>query len=162
MKIIEVKSHSILSVLIRWAFNSKGSHILFSFDNDKWVVHSNLIGVNIRLYENYMKKVTIVDSIDYQNLGLEGEEAIFQGLLKETSEQPYDYPGFAYFTWRAMLYKLFKIPLPKKNKWGKAEMHICTEMIGRLPVWLTMVPKDIDLGITTPDMAMQILKEANK
>ena len=161
MKIIETKSHSILSILIRWAFNSKGSHILFSFDNDRWVVHSNLLGVNIRLFKNFMVGCTVVELIEYQ-LDLELEEAIFQALLEQTSEDSYDYPGFAYFIWRALLFKAFNIPLPKRNAWGKANMEICTEMIGRLPRWITNIPDDIDLGITTPDKAMAILREAKK
>lgn len=161
MKILESKSTSILSVMIRWAFNSKGSHILFAFDNDKWIVQSNLLGVNIRLYENYMAKRSIVDVIVY-DMSLDQEEAVFQALLKETSEDEYDYPGFAYFCWRALLYKFFKIGLPKKNSWGDAKMQLCTEMISRLPEWLTNIPQGVDLGITTPDMAMELLREAKK
>jgi len=159
MKIIETKSHSILSILIRWAFGSKGSHILFSFDNDRWVVHSNLLGVNIRLFKNYIKKCTIVDQLEY-DMDPEAEEMIFQALLSETSEDDYDWPGFAYFTWRALLYKALHIPLPKRNAWGQAHMEICTEMIGRLPRWITDLPEGVDLGMTTPDEAMRILREA--
>lgn len=159
---IETKSHSILSIIIRWAFNSKGSHVLFSFDNDRWVVHSNLLGVNIRLFKNFMKSVVVVDQIDYSHLSLVEEEEIFQALLSDTSEESYDWPGFAYFIWRGFLFKLFKIPLPSKNAWGKSNMQLCTEMIGKLPKTLTNISEDIDLGITTPDKAMSILKEATK
>lgn len=161
MKIYETKANNLLSYLIIWCFSSKGSHILFSFDNDKWVVHSNLIGVNIRLFKNFMKNVQIVDCIEYQ-LDLIQEEQIFQTLLEETSEDSYDLPGFMYFAWRGVLFKLFQIQLPKINKWGKSKMHLCTEMIKKLPNWLTNLPDDIDLGMTTPDKAMLILKEAKK
>lgn len=162
MRVIETKSNSILSIIIRWAFGSKGSHILFSFDKDEWVVHSNLLGVNIRLFKNFMKHVEIVDQIEYAELSLVEEEEIFQSLLSETSEEPYDWPGFAYFIWRGFLLKAFKIPLPKSNTWGRSNMQLCTEMIGKLPKYLTKIPDDLDLGITTPDRAMQILKEAIK
>lgn len=161
MRIVETKSNSPLSCLIRWAFKSKGSHILFSFDNDRWVVHSNLLGVNIRLYKNFMKSVTIVDELTYE-LSLEMEEQVFQSLLDQTSEDEYDYPGFFYFCWRALLFKLFNVPLPKKNEWGQAHMEICTEMIRKLPQWITNIPDDVDLGITVPDKAMTILREAKK
>jgi hypothetical protein len=162
MRVIETKSNSILSIIIRWAFGSKGSHILFSFDSDRWVVHSNLLGVNIRLFKNFMKHVEIVDQIEYKDLSLDDEEEIFQSLLTDTSEEPYDYPGFLYFIWRGFLFKAFGTKLPKTNAWGRSNMQLCTEMIGKLPKSLTKIPDDLDLGITTPDQAMQILKEATK
>lgn len=109
-----------------------------------------------------MKSVEVVDQIEYTDLTLDAEEEIFQSLLSNTSEDSYDWPGFYYFIWRGFLFKLFKIPLPNKNAWGKADMKLCTEMIGNLPIWLTKLPANIDLGITTPDLAMQILKEAQK
>lgn len=160
MRIIETRGTSILSRMIVWALGCKGSHILFSFDDDKWIVQSNLLGVNIRLYKNFMKGVTIVDSVEYK-LDLLEEESIFQALLEQTSEDEYDWPGFAYFCLCALRYKLFKINLPTTNAWGQAHMEICTEMIRRLPPWLTNLPTGLDLGITTPDQAMKILKEAN-
>jgi hypothetical protein len=162
VKIIETKSSNILSKLIRWAFNSKGSHIAFVFDDDKWLVHSNLLGVNIRLFKAYMNhhsKTEIVESIEY-DLTLDQEEEVFQTLISQCSEDSYDYPGFIYFAWRGLLYKLFDKELPLRNAWGKADMQLCTEMIFKLPPWITKLPEDIDLGMTTPDKAMIILKGA--
>lgn len=164
MKIIETKSSSLLSIIIRWAFSSKGSHIAIVFDNDRWLVHSNLLGVNIRLFKSYFgkhKDTKIVDSIEY-SLAPHQEEEVFQSLIERTSENEYDYPGFIYFAWRGLLFKLFKTPLPKKNRLGDSSMELCTEMVKKLPMWITGVQESVDLGITTPDKVMMILREVKK
>lgn len=162
MKIIETKSTNLLSILIRWALNCKGSHIAFVFDNDTWLIHSNLIGVNIRLYNAFFKahlNTQIVDQIEI-HLEPQDEEEVFQALIQNTSEQSYDWPGFTYFAFRALAFKLFKIPLPRKNAWGRSNMQLCTEMIRQLPTWITNIDPMMDLGIVSPDRAMEILREA--
>ena len=67
MKISFTKNNSILSKLIRWVFDEPASHVIFSFDDDKWIIHSNLIGVNIRYYSAFMKSgsTKIVDTLEY-------------------------------------------------------------------------------------------------
>jgi len=161
MRIIFTRNSSILSWAIRWTFREPSSHVALVFDEDRWLVQSNLLGVNIRLFEPFMKKSgnEIVDSIEY-SLTLDQEEELFQALLKRTSEQSYDWPGFAYFIFRGILYRMFGRPLPKKNAWGRADMQICTEMIREFPSWLVPGIDGVDLGITTPWTVRNILRGA--
>lgn len=162
MKIISTESQKILSKLIKYFLKSKASHIAFVFD-DKWVVHSNLIGVNIRLLDPWIKhnKIKVVEYINY-DLTLLQEEQIFQAVIANTSEDDYDYLGFIYFAWRGILYRWFNQPLPKKNKWGKSNAYLCTEMVSQLPPWLTDIDPKLDLGMVTPDKLMRILRGARK
>jgi hypothetical protein len=164
MRVIGIKSKTILSRAICWLLDTDVSHIVFSFDNDKWLVHSNLIGVNLRLYKKFMIKhdPEIIDVVRYDNLTLQQEEEVFQSLLEKTDEDGYDYLGFMYFAWRAILLKTFHVPLPDKNPYGRINMHLCTEMVNALPVWITRISNKIDFGITPPKKVIQILKEAKR
>lgn len=160
MRIISTESPKVLSKLIKYFLKTKSSHIAFIFD-EKWVVHSNLIGVNIRLLEPWLKhnKIKVNASIRY-NLTLLQEEQIFQSLIEKTSEDDYDYLGFLYFAWRGILYRWFNIPLPKQNAWGKSNAYLCTEMVSQLPNWLTNLDPNLDLGMITPDNLIKILQGA--
>jgi len=146
-----------LSDLITWTFNEPVSHVAFVFD-DKWLLQSNLFGVNIRWFHLWKKKQHIIFQLKYE-LPLEKEEQIFQALLDAYSEDWYDYLGFLYFVWRGFLYKVFKIQLPKKNPWVTSG-HLCTKLVEFLPRWLTNLPEDLDLEIVTPYKLFMILKEA--
>lgn len=138
-----------LSRAIRWTFREPASHVALVFDNDLWLVQSNLLGMNIRIFRPFIKKHRIIDSIEY-SLDLQKEEELFQSVIHLTAEQEYDWPGFLYFSWRGVLFRFFGRPLPETNALGRDEMNLCTEMVGRLPEWLTGIPKGTDLGIMTP------------
>lgn len=146
MKLIFTRSTAPLSKLIRWAFNEPVSHFAVVFDN-KFVIHSNLYGVNLAWLNDFTKKSTIVYSIDMP-LSLEKEEEVYRSLLDNFCGEHYDYKAFLYFAYRALLFKLFKTPLPRTNPFN-TRGFLCTEMYGVLPKWL--VPQPItDLSITTP------------
>lgn len=157
MRIIFTANNSILSKAIRWTFREPASHVALVFDNDKWLVHSNLLGVNIRLFLPFMRGQRVVDSIAY-SIPLEAEEQIFQAAIASTSELDYDWPGFFYFAWRGFLFRILGAPMPKHNPWGRASLQLCTEMVGRVPARITGIPEGLDLGIVTPWRLRNILR----
>lgn len=156
MQIVFSRSKYPLSALIMWAFNEPVSHTAFVFD-DKWLFQSNLLGMNVHWLRTWQKTSTVVDCITY-DLTIEQEEEIFQSLLDQYSDEEYDFCAFAYFGWRAFLLKFFGVPMPKTGRNGKG--YLCTEVAGLLPQWLTKLPKDVDLSITTPWQLRDILKAA--
>ncbi len=146
MTIAFTKSSSILSKLIRWCFNEPVSHVVFVFDS-KFVIHSNLLGVQFNWLKTFKKTNEIVIKKEYE-LSLEKEEEIYQELLEKHDQDEYDFRAFWYFAYCALCYKFFKTPMPKVNK-RNGKGYLCTEMYENLPTWL--VPKvDKDLSITTP------------
>jgi hypothetical protein len=146
MKIVFTKNNSVFSKLIRWAFNEPVSHVVFVFD-EKFVIHSNLLGVQFNWLKTYRKKNEFVFCKDIK-LPLEKEEQVYQSLLENYDDRTYDYKAFLYFGYRAILFKLFKTPIPIHNK-KNTSGFLCTEMYGTLPEWLVQ-KTDKDLSITTP------------
>lgn len=146
MTVVFTRNSSVLSRLIRWAFDEPVSHVAFVFDS-KFVIHSNLLGVQFDWFKTFSKKSEAVFYKDF-DLTLENEEKVYQSLLERFDEDGYDYKAFVYFAWSALLSKMLKVPMPKNNKYN-GRGFLCTELYGALPSWL--VPKvDQDLSITTP------------
>ena len=161
MKIVFTKNSSVVSKMIRWIFDEPVSHVAFVFD-DKWLVQSNLLGIGIEWLHRFVKKSTIVEAIDYP-MELVEEEEVFQSLIAEEPEKDgWDFPAGIYFAWRGLLFKYFKLAIPKTNPWNKKHLRLCTEMAAKLPVRLTKLPEGIDLGIVTPYQLMGILKGARQ
>jgi hypothetical protein len=154
MKLIWTKSTSPLSVLIRWALNEPVSHFAIVFDN-KLVFHSNLLGLHVGWFNTFKKQCTVVYEKDYP-MALEKEEAIYQEILDREDGKSYDYGAFAYFAWRALLKKLFRIPLPKENSWDSIDQDICTESAKYLQY---VIPEEIpaDLAMLSPYQLALIL-----
>lgn len=158
MIIAFTRNSSLFSKLIRWAFDEPVSHVVFVFDS-KFVIHSNLLGVQFDWFKTFKKKNQILISKKLE-MSLEQEETVYQGLLDGNDEEGYDFRAFWYFAYRALLYKAFKTPMPSKNKKNGAGF-LCTEMYGTLPEWL--VPKvEADLSITTPYQLAKIMGADNE
>lgn len=160
MKLIWTKSNKLLSIFIRWGLNTDCSHfaIVFNSPAGGLLFESNLLGTHPKFYKNYKKHVTIVHEIDL-NIDIETENLIWDKVVDEYDGKPYDYPAFIYFIFRAVLKKLFKIPFPKKNKWGRNDMFICDELY-EIPYKNKISPDlKIDLAITPPHEVYEILQK---
>jgi hypothetical protein len=70
-------------------------------------------------------------------------------IMDRYSGTDYDYSAFAYFSWRVILKKLFKIPFPTRNKLGKRKPPLCTghaePIEDIMPHWFSKPIKDFDL-----------------
>jgi hypothetical protein len=149
VKLIWTKSSSPLSILIRWALNEPCSHVAIVFDN-KIVFHSNLLGLHIEWFNTFKKKIDIVLEKDFP-MPLAEEEALYQSIINKEDGKSYDFKAFFYFTWRALLRKFFKVPLPEKNEWDNPACDICIESIRYLQGYLsTELPSDQRMSIMTP------------
>lgn len=137
MKLLFTKNNLPLSKLIRWGLKEPCSHFVIEFDN-KIVFHSNLMGTHIQWSETFRKNSEVVCSINY-DLPLEQEEAIFQSILNKADGKGYDFKAFAYFIWRAFLYRVFGCTFPKRNKWEEDGKFLCTGLSVELP--LDVFPK---------------------
>lgn len=159
MKLVWVKGHAPLSKAIMWALNEPVSHFAIVFDN-KIVFHSDLMGVRLAWLPSFLKTHEIVFEKDFPGTTLDLEEEVYQSIITKFDGSSYDYKAFLYFTWRALLFKLFKTPIPHKNAWGTNSSFLCTEMAETLPDWI--VPPKVsreDLGITSPFGLWKLMSE---
>jgi len=134
MKLIFTKSNLPLSVLIRWALNEPVSHFAVVFDS-KFVIQSNLLGVQLNWLNTFKKHSEIVFSIE-KDLTLEMEEQVYRSLLDNFDGRSYDWAAFFYFMWRAILNKSLGVPIPSKSPYGSPLKFLCTEIYSALPEWL--------------------------
>jgi len=147
MKIVFTISKHPISRFISWGLGEPVSHTAFVFD-DKFVIHSSLFGVELAWLNTFKKKSDILFDLDY-DLPLEKEEEVWTSLIDHFDQNSYDFGAFAYFIWRGILKKFFKVPFPPTNKWGSSKEFLCTEVIDILPDWL--VKRSVrDYGMTSP------------
>lgn len=147
IRLIWTKSNKPLSIGIRWCLDEPTSHFGIVFD-DKIVFHSNLLGVHLNSFYYIKKTSDIVYSRELE-LGLSVEEDIFQSI-EVTEGNGYDLKGFAYFTYRGLLYKIKKTPLPSFNPYGSHNEYLCTELASKLPGFLFKSGIKPDLAMTSP------------
>lgn len=142
MKVMCTKNNLIGSKIIMWALG-KASH--FAIEFDYLVAHSNHRGVHFRWRNHFLKENEVVKSVDLK-LSLQEEEKCFQaiGLLEFSS---YDMPAFWYYAFRVLLFKLFKIQIPKTNPWNDPNKMLCVEIAKVLPDYLI---SGLDLSIIEP------------
>ncbi len=149
MKVIFTKSSLPLSVVIRGILSEPVSHFGIVFDNGI-IFHSNLLGTHIEWYGSFKKHCEIVYEIEYP-MTLEQEEAVYQSILTTYDDHGYDYGALFYFGYRALLFRIFGIALPKKNEWAQSDKFLCTELVGTLPDYiLPLSVKTEDLSLTSP------------
>ena len=122
------------SKLIRWGTKHEWqdisdcpSHLSFLFF-DTFIVESTLkSGVRINYYPSFKKENKIVACFKHR-VPPANEDQVFKRMLDRHHGSEYDDMAILYFAWRVLLKKIFKIPLPEKNKWQNAEEWFCNEM----------------------------------
>lgn len=156
MKLLWVKGNLPLSKLIMWGLDEPVSHFAICFD-DTIVFHSDLTGMHISWKATFDKTHATVYSVDIE-LPLEQEEAIYKSIITQYDGSGYDYGAFAYFCWRAALYKFFKKPLPNTNPWGSTHRFLCDEEIQILPAEIVGEEiKKMDLAMRSPYMVLKLI-----
>lgn len=168
MKIYLLKSNKIGSRIIRWGLSERGSHMGFSiWDNDQ-VRFFHSYGLGLRHESlSYLNKYSVVGEVDFK-FPIDIETNMCRDFKIMSYGTWYDYPALAYFSWRGLLRKLFKIPLPKKNKWNEARQALCTEALGTLAhivkqhTGRSLLPMNTDLSIQTPDTVFKLLRSSAK
>lgn len=163
MKLIFTRSHKPLSLLIRWGTGEPVTHMAIVFD-DFLVFQSNLLGVGLEAFEYFKKSCEIVYTIDYP-MDEEAEEAVYKALIPKFYGQPYGWGAFVYDSWRLILKKFLRIPMPKVNPMDSASQKLCFELVEALPPeivpWNKAMPL-AELGMSTPYelyLRLLVLKE---
>lgn len=151
MKVAFTKSHLPLSKFIMWGLSEDCSHTVIIFD-EKLVIHSNLFGVHVNFLESFKKHCTIVHEVEL-DLPLIAEENVYKNLI-QLDGLDYDFKAFLYFCWRGILKMLFKIPLPKLNKFNSSGI-LCTEIVQCLR---NIIDIPEDLSMYSPYMVYKYLE----
>lgn len=122
------------SKLISWATNHQNqteyktpSHVAILV-NDFLVIESTMTtGVRLIPYKAWLAKgnkvacsVKCPQKREWQDV-MEGVFALWG--------KKYDYIGIVFFGWHLLKQKLFKKPLPKKNKWESNNRFFCVEIV---------------------------------
>ena len=151
MKLIWTRSKLPLSVLIRWFLNSDCSHfaIVFKSRDGGLMFESNLLGTHPKFFKTALKHMTVVHEIELDMTDDE-ENAAWDMIVDQVDGLGYNYRGFAYFTYRAFLKKLFRIPLPPSNPWSQSGTYLCEQVLASVagPLHISI---SADLSMLSPE-----------
>ncbi len=121
------------------------------------VVHSNATnGVHIEPFYSFKKKNKIVCALRRatDKRTRNQAEIIFEKYCKQAYGKSYDYAGVVYFTYRIILERVFKLPLPKVNKWENPDKWFCDELME--------IELGRDISMTTPNELMLEMESSGK
>lgn len=152
------------SRLIRWGLDEPVSHFAIvkpmRLPNSGIVLHQGFGGFGIDWFPAWRKKNKIVYALTpaaqmtRQDWNLDRSQ-----ILERYAGTEYDYNAIYYFGYRALLRKLFQIPLPKENLWSDDDEPLCTGVATLLherhPEWFSRSPKDFDM--VSPFMLYDIM-----
>ena len=159
MKLIFTKSKLPLSVLIRSFLNSDCSHFAIVFDvrGAGLMFESNLLGTHPRFYKTALKHMEVVHELNL-SLSLEQENDVWDEIVEKFDGRKYNYKGFAYFCYRAVLKKVFNKPLPPKNIFSQCGTYLCDQIFLALGI-LTKEEIAIDLAMVSPQELYEYAKD---
>lgn len=166
MRLVFVKADLIGSRIIRWGTGEDVSHVAIISDAFKLVIHSYGYGVQVDALSHVLEKYKIVHSIDVP-MSTHNEFLMLEYLKQFDHEAGYDYGALTYFTWRAFLHKVFRVPYPTFNSWEDTDKFLCTEAAYIfLEAYALFLNKTIiidkNISMLTPYQLYLQLKEAFK
>jgi len=150
MNIYFTSRPNIGSKLIQWATDGDVSHVALGLGGS--VYHSTEHGFKQVHFYDFEAEFKIERSLTFNIPDDKALLALSSLIPKNLS---YDFSAFAYFAWRAYLYKYHKISMPKTNAWN-SRGYLCTETAGaadkisRLLGYGPLLDGSIDLAITSP------------
>lgn len=141
------------SKLIQWGTSHQHklpqtpSHVALLI-NDRWVFESTLFtGIRVIPYKKWLEinqevfKIKCIKKREYTHI---------KKLYKEIKDKYYDWPGIVYLGFWLILNKIFKIKVPKINRFEQKCLYFCCEGVAEL---LELG----DYGMKTPaDMLVEI------
>lgn len=164
MKLVWTKSNMILSTLIRWGLDVDCSHFILVFETPGGGLcfESNLLGTHPKFWRNDEKTLTVVHQLKL-DLPIEVEDRVWDVVVDKYDGKAYDFGAFAYFSWRAVLKKVLKIPMPAKNKWANSGAYLCDEVYMALVDAGALPDLDIDTAISSPhDVYVKLSSHLNQ
>lgn len=161
MKIFGTKNNLPFSWIIRKGLDQESSHIIFVFD-DSITTHSNPVGIHLVWFNSFKKH-------NHLNWGLsiittkEQDKEILAEIMDKHDQEPYDWPAFIYFAWRAFLKIVFKRPIPRLNKWASSHASLCVALPSKTPESFLGGLKEAHLEMVSPDeLKAVIIKELQR
>lgn len=160
MILLWTKSSLIGSKTIRYVLGEPVSHFatVFFIGEDPDVSNGIVLhqkingGFKITWLPYFLKNYDVVKSLRPVDISYQSSKNILRVMLNEFSGTSYDGGSLLYFSWRAILRRIFSIPLPESGKWGSENDPLCTghaRVLHRVkPEWFSYTPSDLD--ITTP------------
>lgn len=151
------------SVAIRWGLGEDCSHMAIGFFD--CVFESRMEeGARGSSYADFLRRNTIVHQLSTKNEDREWEMAVYNSVLKNCDGKRYDKGAIAFWAVAALGKKLFGLPQPEKNPWGKRGEHYCVEIIrgseGLLDKKLGTDFGKRDVEMISPYQAFQILRKS--
>lgn len=168
MKLLWVSSQKIGSKLIRWGLDADCSHFAVCFDEDDLVgvprgiaFHAYGLSTQVVMLRTFLEHYEIVHALEFK--GPVDEDAVYQAILNEDGDLPYDYPALMWFGWRALLAKIGFAPIGGFNRWQDDQARLCT---GIAPTVLKALgiklPDGLDAELTPPHELYRILSESGR
>ena len=108
--------------IICWGLGEPVSHVGILLANGK-VLHSDIRGTRVEHIKDFLKNRELVYDLEFI-----GDESNTNNIVCRVRNTVYDFLSFSYFTWRAFLRKLFKIPFPKHNRFDVPGVFLCVEL----------------------------------
>jgi hypothetical protein len=149
-------------------FNEETSHVGAYFDlrGVKTVVDLNKPYGTTWDSRYWFSKYNVVWECDIP-LSEEEELLVYLESAEYAVLRPYDIKGYYYGLWRGLLNKFLGIDLPDENVWAENTGSMCQEILVPLIQSAPFENRKIrihlhNLTAKTPDMTMNILKEATK
>lgn len=170
IEILFCKTELPLSTVIMWGLEQPASHVAIDIPSKGLVVQSDLLGLSKAFRAQFLRDHTIVATFKIHCLPTV-QTAIEQKFLNfvdtDVGKSGYDFGAFAYFAYRAFLFKTLNRPLPSTNPWGDPQQFLCTEvpyLLNEAVVEVVGKPLfsyDVDLGAVSPwDLRALLIKAA--
>lgn len=154
------------SKIFRWLFNEPSSHVGLGFfrDQESVVVDCTKPCGREHSLSRWIFKYKITHSLKIP-LSEEREEDFYQIAKEYSVGKKYDFSAYYWGLFCGLAFKLFRIPLPKKNVFQQEEHGLCTEIFVPFKEKLLEFGIDIlelDMSATTPHMLALRLYEQTK
>lgn len=133
MKLLWTKNDLPLSRLIRFLTDTDCSHFAVHFETLGLILQSNLIGVHLNLFSDFIDESEVVHFIPLTEITAQREASICLEMMEKIAGKSYGFRALIYFGYRSILKKFFKRKLPERNEWADKREFLCTAIYDQLP-----------------------------
>lgn len=158
------KSSLVGSKLIRWGLDEPCSHFAICFFENHGasalVIESRVeTGVQPCWLGDFLGRNEIVHALHAPIENVKAEAKLFHQVGSRLQGRKYDKNSVAFWSAMALRRKFFGTKMPPRNEWGRSELVYCVEVLEAMPEYLTELGVALNLEMTSPEMAYNILRE---
>jgi len=160
VKFLWTKNNLIGSKAIRWGLGEDCSHFAIMFEAPEAVFESRLeSGCGRDTLSAFLKRNTVVHCVVLKEKDPIFSGALLESLSKNALNCRYDKGAILFWAVAALGKRMFGMPLPQKNPWGKNGEHYCVEIVrgseGILDQKLCTQFSKYDIEMVSPHMAYE-------